>query len=50
MLIGWYDLIFDYDFAVFHRPGIQNILPDALSRFFPDDQTRSTSIQNTPTV
>jgi hypothetical protein len=34
MLVGWYETIFDYDFAIFHRPGIQNILPDHLSRFF----------------
>ena len=37
MLVGWYDLIFDYNFAVFHRPGIKNVLPDALSRFFPEE-------------
>ena len=37
MLVGWFDLIFDYNFAVFHRPGIRNVLPDALSRFFPEE-------------
>src|SRR5262249_10789238 len=34
MLFGWYETLFDYNFSIFHRPGIQNILPDHLSRFF----------------
>jgi transposase InsO family protein len=38
MLVGWYDLIFDYDFAVFHKPGIRNILPDKLSRFYTEEE------------
>ena len=61
MLVGLYDLIYDYDFAVFHRPGIQNILPDALSRFFPDIEldpapakstvaVRSTNITNSAPI
>ena len=37
MLTGWYESLFDYDFVVYHRPGITNILPDHLSRFFNDD-------------
>jgi hypothetical protein len=41
MLIGWYELIFDYNFAVFHKPGIKNILPDALSRFFTEEGNES---------
>ena len=35
MMQSWYEQLFEYDFAVQHRPGIQNILPDRLSRFFP---------------
>ena len=35
MMQSWYDQLFEYDFVVFHRPGIQNILPDRLSRLFP---------------
>jgi len=34
MLIGWHEIIADYRFDIFHRPGIKNILPDHLSRFF----------------
>jgi hypothetical protein len=34
MLAGWYEDIFDHDFVIVHRPGILNILPDHLSRFF----------------
>ena len=37
MLLNWMDILFDYDFTVIHRPGIQMILPDALSRLFTDD-------------
>jgi hypothetical protein len=36
MLINWYETIFDYDFTIHHKPGIKNILPDALSCFFPE--------------
>ena len=35
MLQSWYDQLFGYDFSVWHRPGIQNVLPDHLSRLFP---------------
>ena len=30
----WLDVILDYDFKIFHRDGILNIIPDALSRMF----------------
>ena len=36
MLISWCEIIFDYNFTVIHIPGINNILPDHLSRFFSD--------------
>ncbi|MGB6314408.1 MAG: pol polyprotein, partial [Pseudolabrys sp.] len=32
MMQSWYDQLFEYDFEVVHRPGIHNVLPDALSR------------------
>ena len=35
MMQSWYDTLFNYNFSVWHRPGIQNILPDCLSRLFP---------------
>ena len=31
MMQSWFEQLFEYDFAVQHRPGIQNILPDRLS-------------------
>lgn len=39
MLTGWYELIFEYDFAIVHCPGILNILPDHLSRFFAPNES-----------
>ncbi|CEG75193.1 hypothetical protein RMATCC62417_10278 [Rhizopus microsporus] len=30
MMINWLDAILDYDFTIIRRPGIQNILPDAV--------------------
>jgi len=35
MMTNWHDTILDYTFKVVYRPGILNILPDALSRQFP---------------
>ena len=35
MMQNWYQELFEYDFVVYHRPGIQNVLPDRLSRLFP---------------
>jgi RNase H-like domain found in reverse transcriptase/Reverse transcriptase (RNA-dependent DNA polymerase)/Integrase core domain/Integrase zinc binding domain/Chromo (CHRromatin Organisation MOdifier) domain len=35
MLESWHDQLCEYDFTVVHRPGIHNVLPDALSRLFP---------------
>jgi transposase InsO family protein len=34
MMINWLDVILQYDFKVVHLPGIDNILPDTLSRLF----------------
>jgi transposase InsO family protein len=35
MLMEWVDTLLDYDFAVTHLPGVQNVLADALSRSYP---------------
>lgn len=35
MLTNWLDTLLSYSFTIHHRPGIENILPDALSRVFP---------------
>ena len=34
MLQDWMDVLLDYSFEVVHRPGVQNVLPDALSRIY----------------
>lgn len=36
MTLNWLDTLLDYDFTVVHRPGIQMVLPDALSRMYAD--------------
>ena len=35
MMVGWLDHILEYSFDVVHLPGLDNILPDQLSRLFP---------------
>jgi len=37
MLTGWQEIINSYTFKVVYRPGALNILPDALSRQFPQE-------------
>jgi hypothetical protein len=34
MINSWIDVLSEFDFKIFHRPGIQNILPDRLSRLY----------------
>jgi hypothetical protein len=36
MVIAWFDELAEYNFTINHRPGILNILPDTLSRLYPD--------------
>ncbi|EIE88739.1 hypothetical protein RO3G_13450 [Rhizopus delemar RA 99-880] len=36
-MLVWFETIFEYSFDIVHCPGIKNIIPDALSRLFPDD-------------
>ena len=44
MLLQQSEVILDYDFDPIHRPGIQNVLPDALSRIWPPSSL--TSLEN----
>ena len=37
IIAEWKDTLFSYDFTLIHRPGILNIIPDALSRAFPEE-------------
>jgi ribosomal protein L21E len=37
MMIKWLDVFLDYDFKVVYRKGLDNILPDLLSRLFEPD-------------
>lgn len=39
MMLNWLDILLAYDFEVVHLPGLDNTLPDALSRLFPADST-----------
>lgn len=39
MLVNWLDILLEYDFTVVHLPGLENTLPDALSRLFPAEST-----------
>ena len=32
MMLNWIDTLFDFDFTVVHRPGIDMVLPGGLSR------------------
>ncbi|SAL96833.1 hypothetical protein [Absidia glauca] len=35
MMTKWFDTLLDYTFEIVHLPGLQNVLPDRLSRLFP---------------
>ena len=35
MINNWLDTLLNYNYEIYHCPGIQNILPDYLSRLFP---------------
>lgn len=34
-IFNWMDILLEYDFEVRHRPGIQMLMPDSLSRLYP---------------
>ena len=38
MMLTWYETIFSYEFDIVHIPGVENVIPDALSRLFSDDE------------
>ena len=48
MMTMWLDTLFDYDFTVVHRPGIRNILPDHLSRLFPEQAWEGQVVPTNP--
>ena len=50
MMQRWYDEIVGYDFDVEHIPGIQNVLPDALSRLYPSYARKTTGASTTDTA
>lgn len=37
ILTNWKETLFNYDFDCIYRPGLLNVIPDALSRAFPDE-------------
>ena len=44
MLNNWLETLLSFDFEPIHRPGILNVLPDAISRFYDaDPQPKSTN-------
>ncbi|EIE90539.1 hypothetical protein RO3G_15250 [Rhizopus delemar RA 99-880] len=50
MMVGWMDTLLSYDFDIVHIPGVQNVLPDALSRLFPPEKELAGSDSNNSTV
>ena len=44
MLINWLDELLNYDFEIIHRLGVLNILPDHLSRLYPDENKEYTRL------
>lgn len=52
IITNWKDTIFNYDFECIYRPGILNIIPDALSRAFneEDDPTKESEDYDMDTV
>ncbi|KAG1273872.1 hypothetical protein G6F64_015255 [Rhizopus arrhizus] len=50
MMVGWMDTLLSYDFDIIHIPGVQNVLPDALSRLFPPEKELAGSDSNSSTV
>jgi hypothetical protein len=37
MINNWVETLLSFDFDIVHRPGLLNILPDAISRFYDFD-------------
>ena len=36
-MLNWFEYLFEYTYDIVHCPGIKNVIPDALSRLFPDE-------------
>jgi len=49
MLTNWQETILDFNFKVVYRPGVLNVLPDALSRQFPQELWTSRPPGSAPT-
>ena len=48
MMQNWYDEVRAYDFDAIHRPGIHNILPDRLSRLYPQPKAEGGGASGKP--
>jgi hypothetical protein len=48
MLTAWQETILDYTFKVVYRPGVLNVLPDALSRQFPQELWTNRTLGTAP--
>ncbi|CDH59310.1 hypothetical protein RO3G_15169 [Lichtheimia corymbifera JMRC:FSU:9682] len=47
MMLNWFDVLMDYQFDIIHLPGIENVLPDQLSRLFtPDEHLEGDKIED----
>jgi hypothetical protein len=46
IITNWKETIFNYDFECIYRPGILNIIPDALSRAFNEDDDPAKEIED----
>jgi hypothetical protein len=42
MLNNWLETLLSFDFSIVHKPGILNILPDRISRFYDADPVEET--------
>lgn len=38
LMLGWWESIFSYTFTCVYLPGISNLIPDVLSRLYPDEE------------
>jgi transposase InsO family protein len=50
VLEDWLDTLLQYDFDCVHRPGVDMILPDTLSRLFDEEQPATSGNRNTPRI
>jgi hypothetical protein len=50
MLTNWQDTILNYNFTINYRPGILNILPDALSHLYPPHLHKTYTKQEHQTI